>query len=531
MTQESVRAEAGMVAAPHLAAAEAGRDVLKDGGNALEAAVAAAAVIVVAYPHMNHLGGDGFWLMRERSGKVRYIEACGYAGERATRALFKERGLDRIPERGPLAALTVPGAVGGWMLALEAAKACGGRLPIARLLEPAIALARTGYPVSKSLAWRFTTERGAAIEAPGFAETFLVGGKTPKLGQVLPARRLADTLEQLARAGLDDFYRGDIGREIASDLDRLGSPVTRADLVRYRAVPREPLSLKLNSGTLYNSAPPTPGLVALMILGIYERLRAEKPESFEHIHGLVEATKRGVRVRERVVTDFERLKHDPASFLTAEALDREATAINPKRAAAWPEPEGKGDTIWLGAADSSGLVVSYIQSLYFEFGSACVLPGTGIIMQNRGSSFSLDPNALNPLEPGRRPLHTLSPALAVLNDGRAIAYGTMGGEGQPQTQSAVFTRYVDYRVPLGEAIDRPRWILGRTWGSTITNLRLESRFSGEVVDRLRQAGHDVSVLAEAYNEVMGHAGAVVWHPDGTFEGAHDPRSDGGAAGV
>jgi gamma-glutamyltranspeptidase len=531
MTQESVRAEAGMVAAPHVAAAEAGRDVLKDGGNALEAAVAAAAVIVVAYPHMNHLGGDGFWLMRERAGKVRYIEACGYAGQRATRTLFKERGLDRIPERGPLAALTVPGAVGGWMLALEAAKANGGRLPIARLLEPAIALARAGYPVSKSLAWRFTTERGAAIEAPGFAETFLVGGKPPKLGQVLPARRLADTLEQLARAGLDDFYRGDIGREIASDLDRLGSPVTRADLVRYRAVTREPLSLKLNSGTLYNSPPPTPGLVALMILGIYERLRAEKPETFEHIHGLIEAAKRGLRVRERVVTDFERLKHDPASFLTAEALDREAKAIDPKRAAPWPEPAGKGDTIWLGAADSSGLVVSYIQSLYFEFGSGCVLPSTGIIMQNRGSSFSLDPNALNPLEPGRRPLHTLSPALAVLNDGRAIAYGTMGGEGQPQTQSAVFTRYVDYRVPLGEAIDRPRWILGRTWGSTITNLRLESRFSDEVVDRLRKAGHDVSVLAEAYNEVMGHAGAVVWHPDGALEGAHDPRSDGGAVGV
>jgi gamma-glutamyltranspeptidase/glutathione hydrolase len=531
MNNESVRAGLGVVAAPHFAAAEAGREVLGEGGNALEAAVAAAAAIVAAYPHMNHLGGDGFWLVREPSGRVRYIEACGYAGSRATRSFYRERGLDRIPERGPLAALTVPGAVGGWMLALEAAKAHGGRMSPARLLERATALARAGYPASKSLAWRFTTERGATIDAPGFAETFLVDGKPPKLGAVLPAGRLADTFEQLGRAGLDDFYRGEIGREIAADLEQLGSPVTRADLEGYRAVLREPLLLRLKSGTLYNSPPPTPGLVALMILGIYERMRARAAESFEHLHGLVEATKRGVRVRERIITDFDRMRQDAASFLTSESLDREAKAIDPRRAAPWPEPAGKGDTIWIGAADNTGLIVSYIQSLYFEFGSGCVLPRTGIIMQNRGSSFSLDSGALNPLEPGRKPLHTLSPALAVLNDGRVIAYGTMGGEGQPQTQSAIFTRYVDYGVPIGEAIDRPRWILGRTWGSTVTNLRVESRFSDELVEGLRRAGHDVAVLPERYAEVMGHAGAVVMHPGGTLEGAHDPRGDGGAAGV
>jgi gamma-glutamyltranspeptidase/glutathione hydrolase len=520
-----------MVAAPHVAAAEAGREVLREGGNAIEAAVATAAAIAVAYPHMNHLGGDGFWMMREQSGKVRYIEACGFAGSRATRALYKEHGFERIPERGPLAALTVPGTIGGWQLALEAAKANGGRLPLRRILEPAIELARAGYPVSKSLAWRFTTERGAVIDAPGFAATFLPGGKAPKLGSRLPTGRLPETFEQLARAGLDDFYRGDVGRELAADLERIGSPVTRDDLGRYRAVAREPLALRVKSGMLHNSPPPTPGLVALIILGIFDRLGVRQAESFEHVHGLVEANKRGVRIRERVVTDFDRLKHDPASFLTPEALVREAKAIDPSRAAPWPEPAGKGDTIWVGAADSSGLAVSYIQSLYFEFGSGCVLPGTGIIVQNRGSSFSLDPGALNPLEPGRKPLHTLSPALAILHDGRVVAYGSMGGEGQPQTQSAFFTRYVDFQVPLGEALDRPRWILGRTWGSTITNLRLESRFSDEVIDRLRRAGHDVQVLSEAYTEVMGHAGAVVMHPDGTLEGAHDPRSDGGAAGI
>ena len=178
-----------------------------------------------------------------------------------------------------------------------------------------------------------------------------------------------------------------------------------------------------------------------------------------------------------------------------------------------------------------GLVVSYIQSLYWEFGSGVVLPATGVLMQNRGASFSLEPGALNALAPGRLPFHTLNPALAVLADGRILAYGAMGGDGQPQTQAALFTRHVRYRAPLDRAIDAPRWLLGRTWGSTHTNLRMEARFDGALVERLLAAGHDVEVLADAYSDVMGHAGAVVLHPDGTLEGAHDPRADGGAAGV
>jgi gamma-glutamyltranspeptidase/glutathione hydrolase len=185
----------------------------------------------------------------------------------------------------------------------------------------------------------------------------------------------------------------------------------------------------------------------------------------------------------------------------------------------------------MGAADASGLAVSYIQSLYWEFGSGVVLPRTGVLMQNRGASFSLEGDALNPLEPGRLPFHTLNPALAVLDDGRVIAYGSMGGDGQPQTQAALFTRHVSYRQPLERAIDAPRWLLGRTWGSTHTNLRLESRFDGNLIDRLLAAGHDVEVLPEAYSDLMGHAGAVVLHPNGTLEGAHDPRADGGAAGI
>ena len=270
-----------------------------------------------------------------------------------------------------------------------------------------------------------------------------------------------------------------------------------------------PLSASaIQAGTLYNTPPPTQGLASLIILALFDRLRVQQAESFEHIHGLVEATKRAFRVRDRVVTDPDRITDDLGRFLSPAFLDAEADKIDRKKAARWPAPYGEGDTIWMGAADASGLVVSYIQSLYWEFGSGCVLPKTGVLMQNRGASFSLDPKALNALAPGRRPFHTLNPALAALKDGRVIAYGTMGGDGQPQSQAAVFTRHVTFRQPLEKALDAPRWLLGRTWGSTHTNLRMESRFDGNLIDRLMSAGHDVAVLDEAYSDTMGHAGAV-----------------------
>ena len=519
----------GVVAAPHHAAAAAGRAVLAEGGNAIEAMVAMGACIAAVYPHMTHIGGDGFWLFREPSGRIRAIEACGPAGARARRDLYRDH--EAIPSRGPLAALTVPGAVGGWTLALEAARALGGKLPLDVLLGPAIGHARDGYTVAPSQA-RLTAEKfGELAEVPGFAATFLADGKAPEAGATMRQEALAATLAQLADAGLDDFYRGDVGREIAADLERIGSPVTRADIEAYRSVLRAPLTTALRAGAAFNTAPPTQGLASLMILGLFDRLGVREAEGFDHIHGLVEATKRAFLVRDRYVTDFDRLPHPPERYLESPFLDAEAAKIAPRKAAPWPQPAGKGDTIWMGAADASGLVVSYIQSIYWEFGSGCVLPRTGVLMQNRGSSFSLDGKAVNPLEPGRKPFHTLNPALAVLQDGRVMAYGTMGGEGQPQTQAAVFTRHVMFGQDLAEALDRPRWLLGRTWGSAHTNLRLESRFDERLIDQLMAAGHDVAIIDDPYSDTMGHAGAVVLHPSGMLEGAHDPRADGGAVGL
>jgi gamma-glutamyltranspeptidase/glutathione hydrolase len=417
------------------------------------------------------------------------------------------------------------------MLALDAAKANGGKLPLDVLLTPATAHARDGYTVSRSQA-RLTQEHLAALAPlPGFAATFLVDGKAPAAGVTLKQEAFAETLAHLARAGLDDFYRGDVGREIAADLNRIGSPVTREDLTHYRAKLAEPLRIVLPAATVYNTDAPTQGVASLMILALFARLEVRQAEGFDHIHGLIEATKRALRVRDRVVTDPNDLAHALDRCLDPGFIAGEAMKIDRRKAARWPPGSGEGDTVWMGAADTSGLVVSYIQSLYWEFGSGCVLPATGVLMQNRGTSFSLQRGALNALAPGRLPFHTLNPALAILKDGRIMAYGTMGGDGQPQTQAALFTRHVVFGEPLADALDRPRWVLGRTWGNPLTKLRLESRFDGNLIDALATAGHDIEVLNEPYSDVMGHAGAAVLHTDGTCEGAHDPRADGGAAGV
>jgi gamma-glutamyltranspeptidase/glutathione hydrolase len=519
----------GVVCAPHHAVAEAGRAILAEGGNAVEAMVAMAATIAAVYPHMSHIGGDGFWLVREPGGRVRALMAAGSAGAGARRELYREH--ETIPARGALAALTAPGAIAGWSLALEAAAALGGRVPLAELLAPAIRHAGEGYVVTPSQARLGAEKLDELSVVPGFAATFLPEGKPPAVGATLKQPALAATLDHLAHAGLDDFYRGDVGREIAADLDRAGSPVERSDLVGCRATAAEPLSIALEAGTLFNTPPPTQGLASLMILALFERLGVTEAEGFDHVHGLVEASKRALRVRDRVLTDPDRLPHPVERCLDAGFLDREAVTIDRRKAAPWPAPSGGGDTVWMGAADATGLVVSYIQSLYWEFGSGLVLPRTGVLMQNRGASFALEAGALNALEPGRLPAHTLNPALALLADRRIIAYGAMGGDGQPQTQAALFTRHVRFRQPLDRALDAPRWLLGRTWGATRTSLRMESRFDGNLVDRLLSAGHDVELLPDAYSDLMGHAGAVVLHPDGTLEGAHDPRADGGAVGA
>jgi gamma-glutamyltranspeptidase/glutathione hydrolase len=505
--------------------------VLREGGNALEAMVAAAATIAVVYPHMNSLGGDSFWLVQVPGQPPAGIDACGAAARNASIAWYGLHGIkDAIPFRGGVAANTVAGTVSGWALAYERAQALGGRLPLARLLEDAIHYAEHGVPVTASQSAATAAKRAELEPQPGFAEAFLPGGGAPATGSRFLQKRIGETLRRLARAGLADFYSGDLAQATAADLAAVGSPVTLADLEGHRAEWRTPLALEHSLGAVYNMPPPTQGLVSLLILGMLDRVALGQldPLGADYVHLAVEAVKQAFAIRDRYVTDPAHMTVDPQSFLAPAKLAELAGRIDREHAAPWGASRGPADTVWMGVIDSDGRAVSFIQSLYHEFGSGVVLKSTGICWQNRGCSFSLDEKALNALKPRRKPFHTLNPAAARLADGRTVVYGNMGGDGQPQTQSAVFTRTFVHGMTPQAAISAPRWLLGRTWGQTTDTLKLESRFAPEVVDELRRRGHEVEVL-DAYDETMGHAGCVIRHADGSFEGGADPRSDGSVA--
>ncbi len=526
---QTVRSYGGMVTAPHHLAAQAGLRVLNDGGNAIEAMIAAASTIAVVYPHMNALGGDNFWLIGTPGEAPIGIDACGGAAALADIAFYKGRDLEKIPERGPLAALTVAGAVSGWAEAFALGRQrWEGRLPLSRLLEDAVYHAENGVAVTETLARNSQTKLDQLREVPGFADVFLNNGEPYAEGARLEAPALAATLDQLAHDGLHDFYRGDLAASMAADLERVGSPLRREDLARHQALRVDPLSLKVAGHTVYNMPPPTQGLASLLLLGVFDRLNVQAAEDDAFVHALVEATKAAFRVRDRYVTDPDHMSVTPERFLDPTLLDELASGVDPAKAAPWPEATPGGDTVWLGAVDAEGRTVSFIQSVYWEFGSGVVLPESGVLWQNRGISFSLDEDHHNCLKPRRRPFHTIQPAMAMLDDGRLMAYGTMGGEGQPQTQAMIFARHVLFGQPLQRAVSAPRWLLGRTWGETTTSLKIENRFEDRVIEALKTAGHQVELVG-SYEEMMGHAGALVYHRDGLIEGATDPRSDGAVA--
>ena len=528
----TVQARRGMAVAPHALAAQSALAVLREGGNAIEAMVAAAATIAVVYPHMNGIGGDAFWTIYAPGHDCSTIEACGAAVRRADRDFYRARSCQAIPPRGPLAANTVAGTISGWSLALEISdREWGGRMPLSRLLEDAIHYAESGSVLSSSQS-RITRDKLGELEGvPGFATQFLVDGAAPAAGSLQQQQRLGRTLAQLARKGLDDFYRGELAAAIADELGALGSPLQRADLAAHRARRRPPLKLRHSAGTLYNTGPPTQGVVSLMLLALAERRGLDKldPGSADYVHLLVEATKQAFLVRNAFVTDPARMKVNAQDLLDDAFLAPRAAAISMQRALAWGARPSSGDTVWLGVIDGEGRAVSFIQSLYHEFGSGVVLADTGILWQNRGCSFSLDPDSLNALEPGRLPFHTLNPALALLDDGRTMVYGTMGGDGQPQTQSTVFARHAVFGQSLQQAVSAPRWLLGRTWGQSTDTLKMESRFDPALIDELRRRGHEVEPI-EPWDERVGHAGALARHASGLIEGAADPRSNGAAAG-
>ena len=533
----------GMVTSPNYLATQAGVDVLRAGGNAVDAAIAVASTLAVVYPQMCTLGGDNFWLIyNAKTGELRALNASGRAGEKATIDFYKSKGLSKIPSRGFLAANTVPGVVSGWDAAYRYAKESMGKsLPWARLFQSAVAYARDGFPVSPSLAyWEAINVNPNDQEFrnlqrfDAFSGMYLKpGGKAYTFGEVMKLPTLAATLETIATDGADAFYKGPIAKRIVAYLQQNGGMLTLDDFAKHTADWVEPIHVPYRNLVAYNFPPNTQGMASLEILNILNNFDVQKlgEGSADYYHLIVEATKEAFADRDRYLTDPAFSSIPLKDLLSAQHGKDQAARIDLKNAAKEVKPlDPKGDTIWLGVVDEQGNAVSLIQSIYHDFGSGIVAGDTGVLLQNRGSFFSLDPNHVNHLEPHKRTFHTLNPAM-LLRDGKPyLVYGTMGGEGQPQTQAAIVTRIVDFGMTPQDAIAAPRWLHGRTWGASSNDLKLESRMGDAAVEELRRRGHPVKVV-DAYTDTMGHAGAILIDPQtGVRFGATDPRGDGLAAG-
>ncbi len=529
------RAARGMVASPHRLASEAGLESLRAGGSAVDAAIAAAAVLCVVYPHMTSVGGDAFWLIHDaRRGGVRYLNGGGRAAAAGTLDWFASRGLAEIPLRGIVpATLTVPGAVDSWC----EAHAAHGRLPLGRVLAPAVAHAREGFEVSARLA-RWTAEVAEALAAdPGAAAIFLPGGVAPRAGQRLVNADLARTLEGIGAAGRAGFYEGEIAREMARHARACGGLFTEADFEAQRARWGEALSTTYRGVTIHETPPPTQGLAVLEMLNLLEPhdVGAMAYLGPDHVHLLVQAKMLAYRDRDRLLADPDFAKVPVERLLSRGYADERRRHIDMGRALPWdgvPAPGGlAGDTVYVCAVDAAGDAASLIQSLYGIYGSGVVAGRTGVVLQNRSAYFSLDPAHPNRLEPGKIPFHTLIASLAFRGDRLWQAFGCMGADGQPQIHLQAYTAMIDFGRSLGEALAAPRWLSGRfVLGDPRDLLNMEGRFPEETFVELSRRGHRINRWGP-WSELAGHAHGITMDP-GTGErlGAADPRSDGAALG-
>ncbi|XP_013200223.2 oxamate amidohydrolase proenzyme [Amyelois transitella] len=518
----------GMVVTPHHLASLCAINILNQGGTAVEATVAAAATLAVVNPSMNSIGGDGFWLIVPPQGEPVVIEACGASGSLATDDFYK--GYNKIPKRGPKSASTVAGTISGWQDALNYVSECGySRLSIHKLLEDAIYYAENGYSVSALDEADLTEYVENEIISEDFKKYFMPNGTVPVVGEIFTQKELAQTLKCLAQNGLNSFYTGNIAKLIEEDMKIIGMPITREDLANHSAIRKRPLRLSHEYGQLFNTPPPTQGAVSLSILGILDELKVQGQHEGLFIHTVIEATKQAFILRENI-TDPQHMKVNSEELIKPDNIKKMASKINFNKASKPGNCKGPGDTVWLGVMDNKGFSVSFIQSIYHTYGSGVVLPQTGILWHNRGVAFSLEKTDVGFIKPGKKPLHTLNPAAAILKDGRIMIYGTRGGDGQPQTQAAVFHRYVVQGLNLQKAVSAPRWLYGDTLDKDLVDVvRLEDRFSEETVNDLRERGH-VLELMPAFSAKFGMAGALVRHDDGRLEGAFDPRSNGSAIG-
>jgi gamma-glutamyltranspeptidase len=522
----------GLVASPHVLASESGLAVLRNRGNAVDAAIAAAITIAVVYPHMNSIGGDSVWLIYDAAhGRLYGLNAAGRSAAAVSLDAYRAQFGSTMPTRGGWAALTAPGTVAGWWNAHVLSRdTLGSPVRWKALFDDAVIHAGEGFPVSPGQ--RRVTAQAARLfseEAPEEVKrTFWPIYHPNRLGGRFQQPALATTLTQLAEGGADEFYRGDLARRIAAGAKATGSPLTERDLAEHHADWVEPLRIPYGRGEVASLPPPTQGFAALALLKLLEGFDLAALDEADYVHLVVEATKLAFEDRDRYLADPAVVPVPVERCLDFGRLDARRTRISRRAAMIAGGPRAAGDTVAIVTADAAGNAVVVIQSTYHEFGAAVVAGDTGVLLQNRGASFSLDPAHPNCLAPRKRPAHTLIPSMYLVGGRPRLVYGTMGGDGQPQTQAALVTRIVDRGLSPQAAVEAPRWLYGRTWGERSTALRLESRFGEDVAATLRQRGHDV-LAVEEWSDLMGHAQLIRLDEDG-LTGSSDPRADGAALG-
>jgi gamma-glutamyltranspeptidase/glutathione hydrolase len=524
-----VRATHGMVATSQPLASAVGLDVLKRGGNAVDAAIAIAAVLNVTEPNMTGIGGDAFMMVHW--AKTKTLTGLNASG-RAPRALnlqhFTSKGMKEMPTFG-MEPITVPGAFDGWVTLLEKF----GTMKLAELMAPAIELAENGFPVMENIAMDWALEVPSLAKTPAAASTFLVKGRAPKAGDIFVQKNLARTLRTLAEGGRDAFYRGDIARAIVEYCQKNGGFLSMEDFAAQKSEWVEPISTTYKGHTLYEMPPNGQGLTALLLLNILEGvdLQSMRSDPERYYHTLIEATKIAFADRNRYIADPAFAKVPVKQLLSKDYAATRRGLLDPQKAIdvpAYGEIRTGNDTTYFSVVDKDRNAVSFINSIFFNFGSAIVAGDTGIVLQNRGAGFSLEAGHPNQYAPGKRPFHTIIPAM-VLKDGKLLmSYGVMGGDIQPQGHAQVLINLVDRGLNLQQAIDAPRfrYIRGRS-------VMLEPDLTPEVIEALVKRGHERSLPPDGavHRTFMGGGQAIMIDPaTGALLGASDRRKDGLALG-
>ena len=524
-----VRANQGMVATSQPLASQVGIDILKRGGNAVDASIAVAAVLNVTEPLMTGIGGDAFMMIYSaRTKKLEGLNASGRAPRALSLEHFTSRKIAQMPVSG-MEPITVPGAFDGWVTLLEK----HGTMKLAELLAPAIGYAESGFPVMEKTAADWAPEVPRLKLSAAAASTYLVDGKAPRPGAIFHQKNLARTLRTLAKGGRDAFYRGEIARAIVDYCQRNAGFLSMEDFAAQKSDWVEPIASTYRGHTLYELPPNGQGVTALLLLNILEGidLRSMRGDPARYYHTLIEATKIAFADRNRYIADPAFFKTPVKTLVSKPYAAARRALLNRDRAIdppAYGDIRTGSDTTYFTVVDEDRNAVSFINSLFSPFGSAIVAGDTGILLQNRGAGFSLEPGHPNRIEPGKRPFHTLIPAMVFKDDQFLMSYGVMGGDVQAQGHAQVLINLIDRGLNLQQAIDAPRvrYISGR-------GVMMEDELTQPVIDDLIKRGHERVLPGPGltHRTLMGGGQAIMLDAaSGSLLGASDVRKDGLALG-